>query len=192
MIQRRMGVVESLPLLIAHAGASPVRQGEAPGAAWTVETGKLRAWLIDQGGRELWLDILGPGDLVGEQGGGTSAWTVTTLGPSRLRVVPADALGIALAARSERMADLASQLAWLGVRERVERRLCDLAGRLGRPATDGVVIPFRLTQDHVAALVGTTRESANRAVRELVARGRISVEGRGRYVVHPHLRAVKR
>ena len=191
MIQRPMGVVQPLPLLIAHAGSSPVRQGDAPGAAWVVETGRLRAWVIDAGGRELWLDVLGPGDVVGEPDGGISAWTVTALGPSRLRTMPDGTLGPALAARSERLTALACQLAWLGVRERVERRLCDLAARFGRPVAEGLLIPIRLSQDDIAALVGTTRESANRAVGILVTQGRLSVQRRGRYIVHPHLRAVR-
>ena len=39
-------------------------------------------------------------------------------------------------------------------------------------------------------MVGATRESVNRAVRALVARGSIEVRGRGRYVVRTPLRLV--
>jgi CRP-like cAMP-binding protein len=52
------------------------------------------------------------------------------------------------------------------------------------------LILLPLTQDEVAALVGTTRESANRALRVLVADGEIRVAARGRYVVRTRFRSV--
>ncbi len=189
MVQRRMGVVQPLPLRIVRAGASPVRQGDADASAWIVETGSLRMWAIDDAGRELVLDLLGPGDLVGEGDGAVSAWTVTSLGPGRLRPAEPGELAEARAARRERITALACQLAWLGVRDRIELRLSELASRIGRPVSGGMLLP-RMSQDDVAALVGTTRESANRALHTLVAHDRISVERPGRYVVRPRLHAV--
>jgi CRP-like cAMP-binding protein len=42
----------------------------------------------------------------------------------------------------------------------------------------------------VAALAGTTRESANRALRSMVADGEIRMAARGRYVVRARLRSL--
>lgn len=187
--QRQVGVVQPLPLRIVRAGTSPVRQGEVTESAWIVETGLLRMWAIDDGGRELVLDLLGPGDLVGDGDGAVSAWTVTSLGPGRLRPTGSGELAEARAARRERITALACQLAWLEVRDRIEVRLTELASRIGRPVSGGILLP-RMTQDDVASLVGTTRESANRALRALVACDRLSVARPGRYVVRPRLRAV--
>ena len=53
----------------------------------------------------------------------------------------------------------------------------------GRPVEGGRLILLPLTQNEVAAHAGTTRESANRALRLMVADGDIRVAARGRYVV---------
>jgi CRP-like cAMP-binding protein len=85
---------------------------------------------------------------------------------------------------------IACDLAWCSVGERIERRLVDLARRLGRPAAGGTLIPVRLTQDDLASMVGATRETANRALGRLLATGAIERQGRGRYVVRSQLRLV--
>ena len=114
-------------------------------------------------------------------------WTATALRPARLRpAIGADGL----ATTAARLTAIATELAWFDIADRVERRLLDLARRLGRPAPGGTAIPVRLTQDELASMVGATRESVNRAVRALVARGSIDVQGRGRYVVRAQLRLV--
>ncbi|GIU97622.1 MAG: hypothetical protein KatS3mg013_1425 [Actinomycetota bacterium] len=91
------------------------------------------------------------------------------------------------AALVERVVRTVVELSGLDVAERIERRLGELADRLGRPSPHGRTVPFRLTQEELAALVGTSRESANRAVRALAARGAIVVVGRGRYAVADEL-----
>jgi CRP/FNR family transcriptional regulator, cyclic AMP receptor protein len=191
MLQRRVGVDEPLPLAIVRTGDVPVRQGESCRALWVVQAGLLRASAVSDDGRVLALDLLGPGDAVGEPDGAPSSWSVSALRASRLRPVRGASAIRPLAARAHRLSTLASDLAWVGVSTRVERRLRDLATRFGRPVPYGVLIPIRLTQEDLAALAGTTRESANRAVRGLIERGRVDVERRGRYVVRPPLRLVR-
>jgi len=85
--------------------------------------------------------------------------------------------------RLDRLTRFARELAWLDVPERVDRRLSDLADRFGRPGPGGTSVAIRLTQDDLAALCGTSRESANRALRALRERDRVCVLGRGRYLV---------
>jgi len=52
------------------------------------------------------------------------------------------------------------------------------------------VIPVRLTQDDLASMVGATRETVNRSLGRLLARGVLERQGRARYVVRPQLRLV--
>jgi CRP-like cAMP-binding protein len=66
----------------------------------------------------------------------------------------------------------------------------DLAARFGTPVGDGVRIPIVLTQDDLAAMTATTRETVNRVLRRLIREGRVEVERRGRYVVRHQLRLV--
>jgi CRP/FNR family transcriptional regulator, cyclic AMP receptor protein len=192
MLQRPRGAVEPLPLLVLRPGQTPVRQGEGCPGVWVVETGILRAFVVAPDGRELALDLVVPGDPVGEPAGLPSPCTVVALRPVRLRVASPDAVPGLLAARGRRLAELACNLAWLDVAGRIERRLDDLATRTGRPLPGGgTCVPIRLTQDELAALAGTSRETANRALRQLRCRGRIAVRGRGRYAVQRQLQLIE-
>ncbi|MEO8477816.1 MAG: Crp/Fnr family transcriptional regulator [Actinomycetota bacterium] len=180
---------EPLPLTPLRTGQAVIRQGEHAPGLWRVRSGVLTAAAVGNDGRELTLDVLGPGDPVGEPDGAVSAHTVRAMRPSRLVPVAGCDAEALLATRSRRREALACDLAWLGVDERVARRLDDLASRFGKSEAGGTVIPFTLTQETLASLAGTTRESANRAIRRLVAFGTIAVVGRGRYLVRHHLRA---
>jgi CRP/FNR family transcriptional regulator len=192
MVARAPRQSEPLPLLIVRTGGTPVLQGEPCAGLWIVESGTLRATVVTADGRELTLDVIGPNEAVGEPDGAPGACTVRALRPTRLRPVTGAAALAIVAARARRASALVGDLAWLDVATRIERRLQDLAARFGRPAHGGTLIPLRLTQDDLASLAGTTRESANRAIRGLVERGRIDVERQGRYVVRSQLRLVRR
>jgi CRP-like cAMP-binding protein len=180
---------EPLPLTILRPKQTFGRQGEpAPGVAF-VEAGVLRISTVAVDGHELLVDVVGPAQTVGELSG-LATCTVQALSPVRLRSLGGFSAARALDERARRAVALAADLAWLDVTTRVERRLRDLASRVGRPTAGGVAIPVRLTQDDLAAMVGSTRESANRAIRVLVARRAIDVVRRGRYVVRTPLQLV--
>ncbi|MGZ4131750.1 MAG: Crp/Fnr family transcriptional regulator [Actinomycetota bacterium] len=183
MIERPRGAVEPLPLAIVRPGQTPVRQGEPSAALWRVDAGLLRANLVRGDGRDLTVDLLGPGELVGEPPGATSAWTVLALRPSRLVAVDIEAAAGLLAERARRLTTVAHQLAFDDVPTRIEGRLHDLAMRFGRPGPGGTSVPITLSQEALASLAGTTRETANRAIRKLIRDGAVVAERRGRYVV---------
>ena len=189
-VQVRRGP-QPLPLTLVLRQHGTLLQQGAPGdGLWLVESGALRVATISDAGHELILDVLGPGHGTGEPTGVLSPVTVRALRPCRLSPVPPGAAAGLLTTRAHRAAALAADLACLDVRARIARRLKDLAERFGQPVEGGRLILLPLTQDEVAALAGTTRESANRALRRLVADGEIRVAARGRYVVRARLRSV--
>lgn len=190
MSMRPSGVLEPLPLVVLRPGEMPVRQGEPCAGLWRVQTGLLCAAIVNEEGRELWLDVMGPGDVVGDAVGVTAAWSARALRPTRLVTARGTRGHDALADRTARLAAVVADLAWLDVPGRVERRLRDLADRFGRPVAGGVEIPFALRHDDLAPLAATTRESTSRAIRDLTEAGRIARVGRGRYVVRSPLRRV--
>jgi CRP-like cAMP-binding protein len=190
MAQRPWGVVEPLPLVVVRIGRSPVRQGEPCPATWVIESGRLLAEAVDGDGRRLVADLLGPGELAAGVEGAEAPWTVTALRPARLRqAAPAD-VPLLLAHQTQRLVEHAGQVAWLTVTERIERRVTDLAARFGQPVVGGTRLPAGISQELLAAMVGASRESVNRAIRSLADRGVLDVEGRGRYVVRTHLHLV--
>ena len=69
----------------------------------------------------------------------------------------------------------------LSVNERVRHALRDLADRFGTPVPGGTRIMLPLSQDLLASIVGATRESVNRALRELKTAGAVQFDD-GEYV----------
>lgn len=178
---------QPLPLVSVRGGHQVVLQGEPCPGPWVVEAGVLLASAVSPDGRVLALDVLGPGDLVGEPDGAQAEAGVRALRPSQLRAVGGSAVSPLAAERARRACTLARDLAWLDVGGRIERRLTDLAERFGRTVPGGVLVALPLTQEDLAALAGTSRESANRALRALQRGGRVTVVARGRYLVHRRL-----
>ena len=190
MVVRPVGVVEPLPLVVIRAGHTAVRQGEPCPDLWSIESGVFAARIVNAEGRSFLIDLYGPGDPIGAPNERPAHVTATALRPARLRPLrPEDAVG-SLNALTARITALTADLAWFGVAERIERRLADLACRIGRPAEGGTLIPIRLTQDDLASMVGATRETTNRALQTLFARGVLDRQGRGRYVVRSQLQLV--
>lgn len=178
--------VQPLPLEIGvPAGRVVVRQGEACGPPSVVTAGALFVSTVDPEGRVLGLDVAGPGDVVGEPIARPARATARALRPCRLTPAPADELISLVDKQAERMLALACQLAWLDVTARVHHRLLDLARRFGRPIPGGTLLALGLTQEDLAHLCGTSRETANRAIHALVTLGRLELRGRGRFVLGP-------
>jgi CRP/FNR family cyclic AMP-dependent transcriptional regulator len=177
-------VEEPLPLAFEiQPGRVVTTQGEVYPGAWIVRSGRLLMEAVDAEGRRLAIDVLGRGDLVGGPAGWVAeatvrAWTETWLAPAG-----DTALRDGLARRAHRAASLAFALAWDPVPDRVTARLRDLAERFGRPVPGGTCLRFPLTQDDLAGLTGSNRETVNRALARLRQQGAVSGGGSQPYVV---------
>ncbi len=186
MARAMPSAVQPLPLEVGvPAGRVVVRQGEPCPHPVVVAQGALYVSTVDDQGRVLGLDVTGPGDIVGEPAGASARATARALGPCRLAPARDRHLAALLDVREQRLASLAFQLAWLDVAGRVQHRLRDLATRFGRPVPGGTLVALGLTQEELAQLCGTSRETANRVLRALVAHGRLRLIGRGRFIVPP-------
>jgi CRP/FNR family cyclic AMP-dependent transcriptional regulator len=190
MVVRPVGVVEPLPLVVVRTGHTAVRQGEPCPDLWSIESGVFAARMVNAEGKSFLIDLYGPGDPLGAPSEQPAHVTATALRPARLRPLSGDKAVESMNALAARMTALTADLAWFGVAERIERRLCDLALRIGQPTSGGTLIPIRLIQDDLASMVGATRETTNRALQTLFARGVLDRQGRGRYVVRSQLRLV--
>jgi CRP-like cAMP-binding protein len=80
--------------------------------------------------------------------------------------------------RLRRADDIIGNLALLDVYGRVARILLDLAKRDGEQREDGILINDRPTQQDLAAMVGTSRETVSRALSEFSRRGYLTMSGR--------------
>jgi CRP-like cAMP-binding protein len=181
-------------------GEVVVGQGQAVGCLRLVVSGAIRLSTVVPSGREVVVGLLGPGEVFGELvllGGGPSPVEARALGTETAIVaLPLEALQEVVrrtpacaeellrlvASRLHRTAGALEEALAHDVPTRVSLRLRDLARSHGTAAAGGVRLPPRLTQEELARMVGATRESVNRTLSELSARGLVRVEDR-RYVL---------
>jgi len=177
-----------------RAGEVVFYQGEPGSTCHIIMRGRVRVFVVGADGRELAVRILGPGEIVGEmalfedlpRSASVEALEETqTLALHRdvliycLRNSPALALSLLrdLSARLRYATEEAEGLASLTVTERLMRRLRQLAEWSGMPVPGGVRIVPPMTQQELAALIGTSRESVNRALVRLRRQGKVRLEG---------------
>ncbi|WEV64352.1 Crp/Fnr family transcriptional regulator [Bifidobacterium sp. ESL0732] len=78
-----------------------------------------------------------------------------------------------------------SDLVFMDVPARLAKTLLDLASRFGEPVESGVKVPHDLTQEEMAQLVGSSRETVNKALMDFANRGWIAREGRSIIIYQP-------
>jgi CRP/FNR family cyclic AMP-dependent transcriptional regulator len=167
-----------------------VAEGDETDAVHLILTGRVKIFLSDAAGKEVVINVQGPGEYFGEMSlepGGRSA-SVMTLEPCRIAAVKMAAFRAFLLEHPEFQQGLVRKLirrvraltrhvhdlALLDVYGRVVRTLDDLAcDEDGRR-----VVPQVLSQQSIANLVGASREMVSRILKELRAGGYIGVEDR--------------
>jgi len=172
----------------APKNAIVVNEGDLTDSLYLILSGKVKVYLGDESGKELILDIKGPGQYFGEMvlDEGPRSASVMTMEPSQFAVIsgtdfkngllkhPEIALHVItnLIRLARGLNENVKSLAMLDVYGRVARMLLDLAVE-----QDGhLVIPEKLTQKEMANRVGASREMINRILRDLSTGGYIKVE----------------
>jgi CRP/FNR family cyclic AMP-dependent transcriptional regulator len=165
-----------------------VNEGDRTDSLYVILSGKVKVYLGDASGKELILDIKGPGSYFGEMvlDEGPRSASVMTMEPSQFAVIsgidfknfllkhPKIALHVItnLIRLARGLNENVKSLAMLDVYGRVARMLLELAVK-----QDGhLVIPEKLTQKEMANRVGASREMINRILRDLTIGGYIKIE----------------
>lgn len=176
-------VLQSVP-----RNVTVIIEGEFTRSLYVILSGKVRVYLNDENGKELVLDVKGPGEYFGEMAldEGPRSASVVTIEPCQFAVIsmadfratlidePELALQVIthLIQMTRGLNENVRSLALLDVYGRVARMLLDLAVEQG----GNHVIPEKLTQQEMANKVGTSREVINRILRDLTTGGYIKVE----------------
>jgi CRP-like cAMP-binding protein len=175
------------------------RAGDPGTSLYIVETGRVKLFLQSPEGRELIIDLIGPGDFFGALAvldGQPHGADAVAIEPSQMLVLereaflavldecPRLAIGLlaVLSRRIRRDTRLLRETSFLDVPARLAWALLRLAGSDGRADADGTVITLALTQTDLAGIVGTTRETLNKWLRTYERQGLIRTD-RGRIVV---------
>lgn len=159
-------------------------------ALYVVAQGQVKVVLIGEDGREVILSVLGPGEFFGEMAliddEPRSAHVIAMEDSSLLVLRREDFQGILrqspgiglallreLSRRLRRVDEKVGSLVLLDVNGRVAQLLLDLADE-----ESGDRITRRLTHHTIAQMIGSSRETVSRTMRELVDKGLIQVSRR--------------
>ncbi|MFO0691042.1 MAG: Crp/Fnr family transcriptional regulator [Myxococcota bacterium] len=175
------------------------RKGDSGNQLYAVLSGRLKATGVGLDGQDVVFAWMGPGEFLGEialldespRSATVVAVEATVLVTLHRRdFVPflerhpraAIALARALAARVRRLSERAEERQTMALPTRIAKRLVALAADHGRRPVVGGPVEVRLPQQDLADLVGTTRESVNKHLREWEEAGLVRL-GRGRIVL---------
>ncbi len=165
-----------------------IDEGDKGDSLFVILSGRVKVFVADADGREMVLDIHGPGDYVGELAldGRPRAASVMAMEPTVCSVLTRDALRTAIIANPDLAMNLIGtlierlriatekvrNLALMDVYGRVARLLLSLA--VEQP--DGrMVVPERLTQQDIADRVGASRDMVSRIFKDLTTGGYVTV-----------------
>ncbi len=190
------------PLLNGHCypkDAYIFFQGDPPTSLYIVWMGRVKLVRHTDHGRDVVMEVLGPGQLIGEMAifdGRPYSMTAVTLEEvavvsvarsdffSLLERYPSISLGVIseLSRRLRVVNELVRSLAVDRVEQRIARtllRLADLAGRNYNGHPGAILIDIALTRQDIAEMTGTTVETAIRVMSRFRKNGLIaSVRGR--------------
>jgi CRP-like cAMP-binding protein len=174
-------------------------KGDAGTSMMAVLAGRVRVSSVSSEGKEVMLNVIGPGEIFGEialldgksrSADATALEDTTLLVVERRNFLPfimhneglVERLFIVLCDRLRRTSTALEELALFDLPARLARLLLKLSQDYGRPASNGGVrIDLKLSQRDLATLVAASRESVNKQLRAWRETG--SVDQVGGYVV---------
>jgi CRP-like cAMP-binding protein len=186
-------LVPALQRCTFDKGQIILHQGEPGDSLFVVVSGRVRIYTLSQEGQELSVWICDEGDFFGEmallnrepRSANAAAMQVTEVLVLQrqafrdyLLANPSAAIHIIemLSRRLRHTTEDAEGLMSLSVTQRIARKLLELVERYGVVEEGSVLIALDLSQEAIATLVGTTRESANRALSSLRDQGIVQLD----------------
>jgi CRP/FNR family cyclic AMP-dependent transcriptional regulator len=177
-------------------GARIIVQGDHSDIVFVTLSGLIKVTLDTPDGREVVLSVLGAGDLLGEfeviEGmPQRTAGNVAVL-PVECRVIPGDEFMAALETHPQMLLAMVRVIlgrlhaadrrreasASMGVSRSLASFLAELVDRYGTPDGSVIDISVHLTQEELASLISTSRDSAVRGLSTLRTRGLIATRRR--------------
>jgi CRP-like cAMP-binding protein len=186
-------LVGSLERRTYHKGQMILRQGDEGNSLFVIVAGRVRIFTLSPDGHELSVSIVDQGSFFGEMAlldGEPRSANVEAMQHTEVLALhrqafrsyllsnPIAAIHVieTLSQRLRHMTESAEELVSLTVPQRIVRKLLELVERYGVQQGDGVLIDLDLSQEAIASLAGTTRESANRVLSRLREQGVVQIE----------------
>jgi len=177
-------------------------EGDEGTALCLIAEGRIRIQLTGADGREVVINVYGPGEIFGEmalldgeprsadaiaQDGSRVYWLQREDFAAFLDSHPRAAMTMlaGLSRRLRHTTRVVQDATFRDVPARLARVLLDLAAGNGQATASGIRIESRLTQGELAAMVGASRETVNRALRGFEQRGLIGWEASRITILQP-------
>ncbi len=184
-------------------GAPILRRGAPNGGMIVVMSGRVRVSVVSEDGKEVTLNVLGPGQVLGEMSlldGEASSADVTAQEDCVLLVIERGQFLnllrqnaelclhlMAMLSRRLRQTNAALEdIALLDLPTRLGRLLNRLAKDYGIPVRTGTRIEVKLSQKDLSTLVGASREKVNKQIREWEDVGVLGKDSGRMVVVNAH------
>lgn len=171
-------------------GSIVVEKGDHTDSLFIIKSGRVKVFLRNSAGKEIVLNIHGPGEYFGEMAldSGPRSASVIALEPTRLFVIPKENILQMLSSDPDFSLRLIYRL-MQRVRALTERvgdlALKDVYGRLTRLLQEQaiehegrLIVPERPSQKDLAERIGASREMVSRVIKDLVAGGYVTLESR--------------
>jgi CRP-like cAMP-binding protein len=169
-------------------------EGDPGESIYILEEGQLRVTQWTPAGDEAVLAVVEAPAAVGELSlldGSPRSATLTAIGPVHVRLIPRKAFMSLIQEQPQIVPGLLATLATLirranarqvdlltlDVPGRLAKWLIERAERTGAPVADGLLIDLARSQGELAAEIGTTRPTLNRALRGFEDQGIIATDG---------------
>lgn len=176
-----------------RAGATIFYRDDPGSTLYVIQNGRVKLVLTSPEGREVTVDIVGPGDFFGELAlvdGGPRSATAVALEPVEaftlnrglfiaiLERHPQAMLALlaVVGDRLRRTDEMLQDVLFLDLPARLAKQLLALAEQHGAPTPEGIRLDMRLSQSELAAIVGTTRESINRCLNAFADRDILALD----------------
>ncbi len=186
-------------------GEAIFNQGDTDHRMYVIERGRVKLTRESKDHRIQLLSISTAGEILGEipvfdpGGGPRTANAIAMLNDTATASLDHDALFTwlndhprvavdmlqVLANRMRLNNERISDLVFMDVPGRLAKTLLDLAKRFGKPTEAGIAVPHDLTQEELAQLVGTSRETVNKALMDFTNRDWIARSGRTIIIYRP-------
>lgn len=186
--------------LVRHPARTVLFRKGDPGTHMVVVVrGRIKVCTHSEDGKELVLNLINPGEVVGEiallDGSDRTADAVTLTDSDLLILERRDfipflqrhpdscmRLFAVLCERLRKTSELLEEALFLEGSSRLAKRLVHLAEVFGKPVSGGVKIDISLSQQQLGNMVGMSRESMNKQLKQWRREGLIRIED-GHYVL---------
>ncbi len=188
-----------------NKGDAIFNEGDEGHRMYLLERGRVKLVRHSNDSRVQLLSIHTPGEILGEipvfdpNGGPRTASAIAITSNTRVLWLENDVLFAwlnnhplvavemlqVLAARLRANNERISDLVFMDVPARLAKTLLNLASRFGEPITQGLLVEHNLTQEELAQLVGSSRETVNKALMDFANRGWIIRQGRSIIIYKP-------